>query len=179
MDVSSAFGAAFSLIISLDPQFMQIVGLSLRVTLTAVLLAALIGLPLGALLAVTRFPGRSAIVVLVNGLMGLPPVVAGLIVFLLLSRSGPLGGLGWLFSPTAMVIARRTSATDWATVVGPVELEHACGRPLRRRPQSPLDRVRGAAERFGDQFVVKTRTCGVGHGGLPSAALSRPLWGES
>ena len=106
MDVSAAFAAAFSLIISLDPQFMQIVGLSLRVTLIAVLLAAAIGLPLGAFLAVTRFPGRSAVIVLVNGLMGLPPVVAGLIVFLLLSRSGPLGGLGWLFSPTAMVIAQ-------------------------------------------------------------------------
>ena len=106
MDVSSAFVAAFSLIGNLDPQFLQIVGLSLRVTLTAVLLAALIGLPLGAVLAVARWPGRSAIIVLVNGLMGLPPVVAGLVVFLLLSRSGPLGSLGWLFSPTAMVIAQ-------------------------------------------------------------------------
>ncbi len=106
MDVSSAFSAAVALIISLDPQFLQIVGLSLRVTLTALLLAALIGLPLGALLAVSRFPGRTAVIILFNGLMGLPPVVAGLIVFLLLSRSGPLGGLGWLFSPTAMVMAQ-------------------------------------------------------------------------
>ncbi|MGL4973871.1 MAG: ABC transporter permease, partial [Bosea sp. (in: a-proteobacteria)] len=72
MDVSSAFAAAFGLIFGLDPQFLQIVGLSLRVTLLAVLLAALIGLPLGALLAVSRFPGRSALIVLVNGLMGLP-----------------------------------------------------------------------------------------------------------
>lgn len=106
MDVSSAFSAAVALIISLDPQFLQIVGLSLRVTLTALLLAALVGLPLGALLAVSRFPGRTAVIILFNGLMGLPPVVAGLIVFLLLSRSGPLGGLGWLFSPTAMVMAQ-------------------------------------------------------------------------
>lgn len=106
MDVSSAFAAAFSLIFSLDPQFLQIVSLSLRVTLTAVLLAAVIGLPLGALLAVARFPGRSVIIVLVNGLMGLPPVVAGLMVFLVLSRSGPLGGLGWLFSPSAMIVAQ-------------------------------------------------------------------------
>lgn len=106
MDISSAFSAAFALIFSLDPQFLQIVALSLRVTLTAVALAALIGLPLGALLAVARFPGRSAIIVLVNGLMGLPPVVAGLIVYLMLSRSGPLGGLGWLFSPTAMIVAQ-------------------------------------------------------------------------
>lgn len=106
MDVSGTFTAAFSLIFGLDPQFLQIVGLSLRVTLTAVLIAALIGLPLGAWLALARFPGRSAVIVLVNGLMGLPPVVAGLIVFLMLSRSGPLGGLGWLFTPTAMVVAQ-------------------------------------------------------------------------
>lgn len=106
MDVSGAFTAAFSLIFGLDPQFLQIVGLSLRVTLTAVLIAALIGLPLGAWLALARFPGRSAVIVLVNGLMGLPPVVAGLIVFLMLSRSGPLGGLGWLFTPAAMVVAQ-------------------------------------------------------------------------
>ena len=106
MDVSGAFTAAFSLIFGLDPQFLQIVGLSLRVTLTAVLIAALIGLPLGAWLALARFPGRSAVIVLVNVLTGLPPVVAGLIVFLMLSRSGPLGGLGWLFTPTAMVVAQ-------------------------------------------------------------------------
>jgi tungstate transport system permease protein len=106
MDVSAAFSAAFGLILGLDPQFLQIVGLSLRVTLASVLLAALIGLPLGALLAVSRFPGRSAVIVLVNGLMGLPPVVAGLIVFLALSRSGPLGGLSWLFTPAAMIVAQ-------------------------------------------------------------------------
>lgn len=106
MDVSSAFASAFALIIGLDPQFMQVVGLSLRVTLTAVLLAALIGVPLGAWLASSRFPGRSAVIVLINGFMGLPPVVAGLVVFLLLSRSGPLGDLGWLFTPTAMIIAQ-------------------------------------------------------------------------
>ena len=106
MDASSPFGAALDLIIGLDPQFLQIVGLSLRVTLMAVLLAAIIGLPLGALLGLTRFPGRSAVIVVVNALMGLPPVVAGLVIFLLLSRSGPLGGMGWLFTPTAMIIAQ-------------------------------------------------------------------------
>jgi tungstate transport system permease protein len=106
MDVSAAFSAAFGLILGLDPQFLQIVGLSLRVTLTAVLLAALIGMPLGALLAVNRFPGRGGVIVLVNGMMGLPPVVAGLIVFLLLSRSGPMGSLGLLFTPTAMIVAQ-------------------------------------------------------------------------
>jgi tungstate transport system permease protein len=106
MDVSSAFSAALALIFGLDPQFLQIVGLSLSVTMTAVLIAAAIGMPLGAWLALARFRGRSGVIVLVNGLMGLPPVVAGLIVFLLLSRSGPLGDLGWLFTPTAMVIAQ-------------------------------------------------------------------------
>lgn len=106
MDVSAAFSAAFGLILALDPQFLGIVGLSLRVTLTALLLAALIGLPLGAWLALSRFPGRSTLIVTINALMGLPPVVAGLMVFLLLSRSGPLGPLGLLFTPSAMVIAQ-------------------------------------------------------------------------
>lgn len=106
MDALGAMQAAIGLIVTFDPQFLQIVGLSLRVTLSAVLLAALIGLPLGAWLALSRFPGRAALIVLINGLMGLPPVVAGLFVFLLLSRSGPLGPLGWLFTPTAMVIAQ-------------------------------------------------------------------------
>ncbi|CAN1548606.1 TupA ABC-type tungstate transport system, periplasmic component [Rhabdaerophilaceae bacterium] len=106
MDTFSAFAAAFSLIVDRDPQFLQIVSLSLRVTMSAVFMAAIIGVPLGACLAVWRFPLRSALIVLINGLMGLPPVVAGLIVFLALSRSGPLGGLGWLFSPTAMIVAQ-------------------------------------------------------------------------
>ena len=106
MDIPSTFGAAFALILTFDPQFLQIVALSLRVTLVAVFVAAVIGLPLGALLAIKRFRGRSALIVLINGMMGLPPVVAGLVVFLLLSRSGPLGALGWLFSPTAMVMAQ-------------------------------------------------------------------------
>ncbi len=106
MNSASPFGAAFDLIVSLDPQFLQIVGLSLRVTLSAVFLAALIGLPLGAMLALSRFPGRSALIVAINALMGLPPVVAGLAIFLLLSRSGPLGSLGWLFTPKAMILAQ-------------------------------------------------------------------------
>lgn len=87
-------------------QFFEIVLLSLRVTLTAVFFAGLVGLPLGAGLALARFPGRTAIIVLVNTLMGLPPVVAGLAIFLLLSRSGPLGMFGLLFTPRAMMIAQ-------------------------------------------------------------------------
>ncbi|MDP2356904.1 MAG: ABC transporter permease, partial [Beijerinckiaceae bacterium] len=94
------------LIFGLDPQFLQIVALSLRVTLTAMVFAALIGLPLGALLGLASFPGRSLFIVMVNALMGLPPVVAGLLVFLVLSRSGPLGSLGWLFTPKAMIVAQ-------------------------------------------------------------------------
>jgi tungstate transport system permease protein len=106
LDVGAIFQAAFALVVGLDPGFLGIVFLSLRVTLTAVLIAALIGLPLGAALALARFPGRAAIIVCLNALMGLPPVVAGLAVFLLLSRSGPLGPLGLLFTPTAMIIAQ-------------------------------------------------------------------------
>jgi tungstate transport system permease protein len=105
-DATSAFAAALTLVATLDPRFIEIVLLSLRVTLSAVLLAALIGLPLGALLALSRFPGRSGVIVAVNAMMGLPPVVAGLLIFLLLSRSGPLGGLGWLFTPAAMIVAQ-------------------------------------------------------------------------
>src|SRR6187431_43606 len=84
----------------------SIVGLSLAVSLSAVFVASLIGLPLGAAIAVGRFPGRRTLIVLMNALMGLPPVVVGLLVYLLLSRAGPLGPLGLLFTPTAMVIAQ-------------------------------------------------------------------------
>ncbi len=89
-----------------DPRLLDIVGLSLGVSLTAVLLAAICALPFGALLAVGNFPGRQALVVAVNGFMGLPAVVIGLIVYLLLSRAGPLGPLGILFTPAAMAIAQ-------------------------------------------------------------------------
>lgn len=86
--------------------FLSIILLSLEVTITAVICAGLVGLPLGAGLALVRFPGRTVIIVLVNTLMGFPPVVAGLAIFLLLSRSGPLGSLGLLFTPKAMMIAQ-------------------------------------------------------------------------
>ncbi|MBU8542889.1 ABC transporter permease [Roseomonas sp. ROY-5-3] len=105
-DLHSAFGQALGLVADGDATLGNIVLLSLRVSLTAVALAALVGLPLGALLAVARFPGRGGVVVALNALMGLPPVVAGLLIYLLLSRSGPLGPLGLLFTPTAMVIAQ-------------------------------------------------------------------------
>jgi tungstate transport system permease protein len=106
-----AFFTAFQLILSGDPVLAGIVGLSLAVSLSAVLISCLIGLPLGAALALARFPGRSPVIVVFNALMGLPPVVAGLVVYLTLSRSGPLGALGLLFTPTAMVIAQTILIT--------------------------------------------------------------------
>src|SRR5918995_5821973 len=98
-------------VFELDVELWRIVFLSLQVSLSAVALATLIGLPLGALLAVTRFPGRRTIIVVLNALMGLPPVVVGLLVYLLLSRAGPLGELGILFTPAAMVIAQALLVT--------------------------------------------------------------------
>jgi tungstate transport system permease protein len=105
-DFSDAFTAAISLIINFESGLAEIVGLSLQVSFVAVLAASLIGLPIGAALAVFRFPGRTTLVVILNALMGLPPVVVGLIVYLILSRSGPLGTLGLLFTPSAMIIAQ-------------------------------------------------------------------------
>jgi len=103
--------SALDLILSGDRTLFAIVRLSLMVTLLATLLAALVGMPLGATVALTRFPGRDAVIVLLNGLMGLPPVVVGLLVFLALSRSGPLGALGILFTPAAMIIAQAVLIT--------------------------------------------------------------------
>ena len=105
-DLGAALTTAIDLVLAGDPAVAGIVLLSLRVSLAAVGIAALVGLPLGALLAVARFPGRRAVVVALNALMGLPPVVAGLLIYLALSRSGPLGGLGLLFTPAAMVVAQ-------------------------------------------------------------------------
>ena len=98
--------AALSLLAGLDNQVLAIVWLSFKVSLAAVTLAALIGLPLGALVAVASFPGRGALTVVLNGMMGLPSVVVGVVVYLLLSRSGPFGNLGLLYSPPAMIAAQ-------------------------------------------------------------------------
>ena len=98
--------SAFQLVIGGDPALFAIVRLTLMVSLTAVFFAALIGIPAGALLAVSKFSGRSAVIITVNAMMGLPPVVIGLAVYLLLSRSGVLGFLGLLFTPQAMVVAQ-------------------------------------------------------------------------
>jgi tungstate transport system permease protein len=110
-DFAHAFAAAVKLLASLDSELMAIVALSLRVSLTASLVAMAVGAPLGGALAVCRFPGRQAVVVLANALLGLPPVVAGLAIYLLLTRSGPLGFAGLLFTPAAMVLAQTALAT--------------------------------------------------------------------
>ena len=105
-ELGDAFATAFGLIATLDADLVEIFGLSLRVSLTAVALAAAVGLPLGAVIALIRFPGHRAAAVLLDALMGLPPVVVGLIVYLALSRAGPLGVFGLLFTPSAMIIAQ-------------------------------------------------------------------------
>ena len=105
-ELSAALATALSLIVALDENLVEIVGLSLRVSLTAVTFAATIALPLGAALALFRFPGRGVLVAGLNALMGLPPVVVGLAVYLMLSRAGPLGVFNLLFTPTAMIVAQ-------------------------------------------------------------------------
>ncbi|WP_085909734.1 ABC transporter permease [Kiloniella majae] len=105
-DLWQAFFKAISLVVTLDDKLLEIVFLSLRLSLSAVGIALLIALPLGAVLALTKFPGRRILVIVINVFMGLPPVVVGLFVYLLLSRSGPFGVFGLLFTPTAMIIAQ-------------------------------------------------------------------------
>lgn len=105
-DLSVALAEALGLIGRLDAGLIDIVALSLKVSLTAVAIASIVALPLGAALAVKRFRGRQSLIVALNALMGLPPVVVGLVVYLMLSRAGPLGQFGILFTPTAMVIAQ-------------------------------------------------------------------------
>ncbi len=105
-DLSAALLQAIGLLGDAHSELYAIIALSLRVSLAAVAVAALIALPLGALVATTRFSGRTGVVVALNALMGLPPVVVGLLVYLALSRAGPLGSLGLLFTPGAMVVAQ-------------------------------------------------------------------------
>lgn len=110
-DFARSIVAAFALIGEADPELIGIVALSVRVSLAAGIVALLIGAPFGALLAITPFRGRQVVIVLTNALLGLPPVVVGLALYLLLSRSGPLGAAGLLFTPIAMVIAQTLLAT--------------------------------------------------------------------
>ena len=110
-ELQTAFATAAALVVGLDADLVEIVALSLRVSLSAVLLGCVLGLPLGAALALVRFPGRGLVVAVLNAMMGLPPVVAGLLVYLLLSRAGPLGEYGLLFTPAAMVVAQCVLVT--------------------------------------------------------------------
>src|SRR3990172_1325585 len=109
--IGLALGQAAEMIVGFDPRLMEIVGLSFRVSLSAVVVAALVGLPLGAAIAVARFPGKQGVVIVLNALLGLPSVVVGLLVYLLLSRAGPLGAMGILFTPLAMVFAQAILVT--------------------------------------------------------------------
>jgi tungstate transport system permease protein len=136
----AAFQAA-RLVVGGDPKLVEIVLLSLRVSLTAVMIACVIGLPLGAVVAVSRFPGRRPVIVLLNALMGLPPVVVGLVVYLLLSRAGPLGSAGLLFTPTAMVIAQAILIVPIVAALSRQVVEdawHEYREQLRSLGESPL-----------------------------------------
>ena len=107
----NVLASAVGLVFAFDPDLMEIVGLSMQVTLSAVAIACLIGFPLGAIAGAFRFPGRTLLSIVLNALMGLPPVVVGLLVYLMLSASGPLGPLGLLYTPTAMIIAQTVLVT--------------------------------------------------------------------
>lgn len=122
-DSNSTFWDAFVLVLSLDADLYEIIGLSLYVSLTAVLVACLVGIPLGAILAITRFPGRGGVNVLLNAMMGLPPVVVGLILYMLLSNNGPLGVLNLLYTPTAMILAQTVLVTPIVAALSRQSLE--------------------------------------------------------
>ena len=107
----SAFNDAFSLLESLDANLLGIVLLSLQVSLTALLVGCLLGMPLGAFIAIQNFPGRQGLIVVLNSLMGVPTVIVGVVIYLLLSRSGPLGDLNWLFTPKGMILAQSVLTT--------------------------------------------------------------------
>jgi tungstate transport system permease protein len=137
--------SAVHLVLTGDPALFSIVRLSLIVSLGAALFAALIGLPLGALIALTRFYGREAVIVVLNALMGLPPVVVGLAVFLALSRSGPLGSFGLLFTPQAMVIAQTVLVTPIIAALSRQTIEDLWVEypdELAAMDVSPLRRIR-------------------------------------
>lgn len=143
-DLAAAFATAAALLLALDRDLLEIVALSLRVTASAVLLAALAGLPLGALLAAAPFPGRGVIVVMLNALMGLPPVVVGLLVYLLLSNSGALGPLQLLYTPAAMIIAQALLVTPIVAALSRqtlADLKAEYDEPLRALGVGPVQQV--------------------------------------
>jgi tungstate transport system permease protein len=143
-DFGSTLLDAVGLILSWDSDLMEIIGLSLRVTLTAVALACLIGLPLGAAVGAFRFPGRGAAVVALNALMGLPPVAVGLLVYLTLSASGPLGPLALLYTPAAMILAQTILVTPIVAALTRQTIEDLnaeYSEQFRSLDIGPLDRV--------------------------------------
>lgn len=140
-----AFSDAFALLGTFDRDVVAIASLSLRVSILAVVLGSLIGLPLGALVAISTFRGRAAVIALLNAAMGLPPVVVGLVVYLLLSRSGPLGSLGVLFTPGAMVVAQTILITPLIAALTRQIVEDAdrdLGEQLRSLRLSKVQRAR-------------------------------------
>jgi len=142
--VAEAAAQALRLVAGADPRLLDIVLLSLRVSLTAVAISCILGLPVGAAIAVSRFPGRRGVIVVLNALMGLPPVVVGLAVYLLLSRAGPLGALGLLFTPTAMVIAQTILITPIVAALSRQVVEDAW-EEYREQLRSLGERRFGAA----------------------------------
>ncbi len=116
---------AVQLVVAFDPTLVQIASLSLRVSFGAIVLATAVGLPLGATIAVARFPGRQVLIVVLNALLGLPSVVVGLLVYLLLSRAGPLGSFGILFTPSAMVFAQAVLVTPLIAALSRQAIEDA------------------------------------------------------
>jgi len=142
--MTEALAAGLRLVATLDLRLWEIVGLSLAVSLSAVALATLVGLPLGAALAVGRFPGRQAVIVVLNALMGLPPVVVGLAIYLLLSRAGPLGELGLLFTPRAMVIAQTVLVLPIIAALARQAVEDAWQEYEEQLRSLGVDGLRGA-----------------------------------
>jgi tungstate transport system permease protein len=142
--VAEAAAQAVRLVAGADPKLLDIVLLSLRVSLTAVAISCIAGLPVGAAIAVSRFPGRRGLIVVLNALMGLPPVVVGLAVYLLLSRAGPLGELGLLFTPSAMVIAQTILITPIVAALSRQVVEDAW-EEYREQLRSLGERRFGAA----------------------------------
>jgi len=139
-----AIVSGLRLVATLDLRLWEIVGLSLAVSLSAVTLATLLGLPLGAAIAVGRFAGRQAVIVVLNALMGLPPVVVGLFVYLLLSRAGPLGELGLLFTPQAMVIAQTVLVLPIIAALARQSVEDAWREYEEQLRSLGVEGVRGA-----------------------------------
>jgi tungstate transport system permease protein len=156
-DVPHAGTIALQLIMSGDAELWRVVGLSLAVSLSAVFCAAVIGLPLGAALALGRFPGRDLIVVALNACMGLPPVVVGLVVYLLLSRAGPLGPLGILFTPAAMVVAQTILVLPIVAALGRQVIEDLWAEYGEQLRSLGSDRARSIATLLWDgRFALVT-----------------------